>query len=163
MSYFKNNLKLKVTVYLLVIALIFLMTPSNLIFGEGEGEGGEGGTVVEGGEVIPPDDITPPAITLNGDNPVTIVVGSEYTDAGATALDDIDGDITGSIAVNNPVDISTLGTYSVTYNVSDAAGNAAAEAIRVVNVVEQTVEEPLIVNPVTNPSLSTDKADYAPE
>src|SRR4030042_1320977 len=36
MSYFKNNLKLKVTVYLLVIALIFLMTPSNLIFGSGE-------------------------------------------------------------------------------------------------------------------------------
>src|SRR4030042_1308094 len=36
MSYFKNNLKLKVTVYLLVIALIFLMMPSNLIFGSGE-------------------------------------------------------------------------------------------------------------------------------
>ncbi|HEY4695667.1 MAG TPA: SpaA isopeptide-forming pilin-related protein [Candidatus Hydromicrobium sp.] len=161
MSYLKNSLRLKITVFLLITALIFWLIPSNLIFGE-EG-GGDGGTVLEGGEVIPPEDITPPVITLNENNLVTVVVGSEYTDAGATASDDVDGDITGSIAVNNPVDISTLGTYSVTYNVSDNAGNAAAEVIRVVNVVEQIVEETLIVNPITNPVLSTDKADYAPE
>ena len=38
MSYFKNNLKLKVSVFLLITALIFWLIPSNLIFGEGVGE-----------------------------------------------------------------------------------------------------------------------------
>src|SRR4030043_749125 len=173
MSYFKNNLKLKITVFLLITALIFWLIPSNLIFGEGEDQGGDGGTGIgeptggTGGEdeTTPPEDTIPPVITLNGDNPVTVVVGSEYTDAGATASDDIDGDITSSISAVSTVDAANIGSYTVAYNVSDAAGNAAAEAIRVVNVVEQTVgetppeEEMPLEEFVTNPVLSTDKAD----
>ena len=34
------------------------------------------------------------------------------------------------------VDTTALGSYTVTYNVSDAAGNAAVEVVRTVNVVE---------------------------
>jgi len=56
----------------------------------------------------------PPVIHLVGSNPVTIEVDSIYTDTGATATDDIDGDITGSIVTINSVDNTTLGTYSVT-------------------------------------------------
>ncbi len=81
-------------------------------------------------------DITIPVIILLGNATVNIEVGSSYTDEGATATDNIDGDITGSIVTGNPVDINTLGTYTVTYNVSDAAGNAATEVTRIVNVVE---------------------------
>jgi len=47
MSYSKNNLKLKVVVFLLITALIFWLVPSNIIFGEGEDQGEEGGTVIE--------------------------------------------------------------------------------------------------------------------
>jgi len=36
-------------------------------------------------------------ITLLGDATVNINVGDIYTDAGATATDDVDGDITGAI------------------------------------------------------------------
>ncbi len=36
MSYLKNNLKLKLTVFLLITALIFWMIPSNMIFGESD-------------------------------------------------------------------------------------------------------------------------------
>ena len=32
------------------------------------------------------------------------------------------------------VDINTVGTYTVTYNVSDAAGNAATQVTRTVNI-----------------------------
>lgn len=81
-------------------------------------------------------DNTPPVITLLGDATVDVELGSAYVDAGATALDDIDGDITASIVTVNPVDTTTLGTYTVTYNVMDSAGNAAAEVTRTVNVID---------------------------
>ena len=84
-------------------------------------------------------DTEPPVITLIGENPVNISVGDVYTDAGATAQDDIDGDISSLITVGgDTVDTSTVGTYNITYNVSDSAGNAAAEVTRTVNVNEPT-------------------------
>ena len=43
--------------------------------------------------------------------------------AGITALDDVDGTITSSIVVSGAFDIDTIGTYTITYTVSDAAGN----------------------------------------
>jgi len=54
---------------------------------------------------------------------------------GATANDDVDGDITNNIVTVNPVDTSKPGTYTVTYNVSDTSGNAATEVSRTVTVV----------------------------
>jgi hypothetical protein len=80
-------------------------------------------------------DTTAPVITLVGDNPVEVYEGATYTDAGATASDDVDGDLTASIVVVNPVDTSVIGEYTITYNVSDAAGNPATEVTRTVNVV----------------------------
>lgn len=79
-------------------------------------------------------DKTPPVITLIGSAQVYAELGTSYNDAGATALDETDGDITSEIVVNNPVDINTIGTYYVTYNVSDEAGNKAAEVKRKVEV-----------------------------
>ncbi len=81
-------------------------------------------------------DDTAPVITLLGDNPALVLVSSSYTDAGATALDETDGDVTGSIVTANNVDVNTIGTYSVTYDVSDAAGNAATTITRTVNVID---------------------------
>ena len=62
-------------------------------------------------------DTTPPVITLLGDSLVTVEVGSPYADAGATAEDNLDGNVTGSLVTNNPVDPANLGTYLVTYDV----------------------------------------------
>ncbi|WP_459210673.1 immunoglobulin-like domain-containing protein [Aquimarina rhabdastrellae] len=79
-------------------------------------------------------DTTLPIITLIGDNPIEIAQGEVYIDAGATAFDSLDSDITANIVVVNPVDTSVEGTYTITYNVMDAAGNVAAEITRTVNV-----------------------------
>ena len=49
-------------------------------------------------------DTAVPVITLLGDATVTIEVGSTYTDAGATATDNYDGDITSSIVTVSTVD-----------------------------------------------------------
>ncbi|MDT0557893.1 DUF5011 domain-containing protein [Ichthyenterobacterium sp. W332] len=87
--------------------------------------------------VIP--DTTAPVITLNGSATVNINVGGTYTEQGATATDNIDGDLTGSIVIGgDTVNTGTAGTYVVTYNVSDNAGNAATEVIRTVNVAADT-------------------------
>ena len=80
-------------------------------------------------------DSTAPVITLKGQAVVTVDAGTEYVDAGATATDKVDGDLTSFIAVNNPVDTSKPGTYMITYNVTDKADNAAAEVTRTVQVV----------------------------
>ena len=96
-------------------------------------------------------DTTVPVITLLGDNPMTIEVGSTFTDPGATALDAGDGDLTSSIVVTGSVDTSTIGTYTLIYNVSDTSGNAADPVTRTVNVVDTTA--PVITllgdNPMT--------------
>jgi subtilisin family serine protease len=86
-------------------------------------------------------DDTSPVITLIGDQTITVRVFEAYSDEGATAEDNFDGDITSSIEINNPVDTGILGTYFVTYNVVDNAGNEAAEVQRTVNVVDTTVPE----------------------
>ncbi|MDD4036598.1 MAG: DUF5011 domain-containing protein [Bacilli bacterium] len=80
------------------------------------------------------DDKTPPIITLLGEDSVTVIQGEPYVDAGATAEDDVDGNITSKIVVANTVDIDTPGSYTVTYNVTDRAGNAAVEVTRTVIV-----------------------------
>ena len=88
---------------------------------------------LEFGKVILADS-SAPVITLLNNATVDIEVGGTYTDAGATANDNYDGDITSNIVTVNNVDTSTIGTYTVTYNVSDANGNAAVEVNRTVNV-----------------------------
>jgi hypothetical protein len=87
------------------------------------------------------EDTTAPIITLIGLSLVEIEQNAVYQDTGATATDDIDGDITASIAIVNPVDTAILGVYTITYNVSDIALNAAVEITRTVNVVEVVSEQ----------------------
>ncbi|MBU1668692.1 DUF2334 domain-containing protein [bacterium] len=81
-------------------------------------------------------DVIKPVITLLGDASVTVNLGTNYSDTGATALDDRDGDISANITTTTNVDTSTLGTYYVSYNVSDASNNQAVTVKRVVSVVE---------------------------
>ena len=79
-------------------------------------------------------DTTAPVISLNGSSTINLTVGDSFTDPGATATDNVDGNLTSSIVVTGSVDTSTVGTYTLNYNVSDAAGNAATQVSRTVNV-----------------------------
>ena len=97
-------------------------------------------------------DITIPVISLRGDASVSLELGDSYSDAGATAVDNVDGTITSNIETVNRVDVNTAGTYTITYNVADAAGNAATEVTRTV-VVEPipiilVIPEDRVVNAV---------------
>ena len=82
-------------------------------------------------------DITAPTIGLIGEPLITLTVQDVYSDAGATATDTIDGDVTARIVVVNPVNPSVIGTYTVTYNATDLSGNSATPVTRTVRVQER--------------------------
>ncbi|HEU4617935.1 MAG TPA: putative Ig domain-containing protein [Gammaproteobacteria bacterium] len=79
-------------------------------------------------------DVDAPTLSLNGEQTVTVTIGAQYTDAGATASDALDGDLTSKIKVTNPVDTNVIGAYTVSYDVVDSSGNAAPTLQRTVNV-----------------------------
>jgi hypothetical protein len=75
-----------------------------------------------------------PVITLSGENNIHVPFGGPYNDAGATALDNVDGDLTADIVKTGTVDVDTPGDYTITYNVSDNAGHSATPVTRTVTV-----------------------------
>jgi hypothetical protein len=66
---------------------------------------------------------------------VYVELNTSYTDAGASAMDPTEGDITSRMKTTSDVDINAAGIYYVTYSVSDASGNPATPVTRVVYVV----------------------------
>jgi len=62
-----------------------------------------------------------PVMTLNGANPINVLLNTPYVDAGATAFDMCaQGSLT--VTSNNPVNTSLAGTYTVTYSATTADG-----------------------------------------
>ena len=74
-----------------------------------------------------------PDLQLLGEATVTIPAGIEWLDPGATAVDDIDGDITDQIETSGTINTAVVGTQQLTYSVKDRAGNTIS-AVRTVNV-----------------------------
>ncbi|HUI91841.1 MAG TPA: immunoglobulin domain-containing protein [Chitinivibrionales bacterium] len=86
--------------------------------------------------VVAVKDVTPPVIILKGSLDTTIAIGSTWTEPGDSAWDDRDGVITNKIKVTGgPVAVSASGKFTLAYNVSDTAGNAATVKMRTVRVV----------------------------
>jgi phage baseplate assembly protein W len=79
-------------------------------------------------------DNTPPIINIIGDQIMEVIQGESYTELGATATDNIYGDVTSSIVTQGIVNTNVLGTYYIAYTASDPCGNSSI-AIRQVNVV----------------------------
>ncbi|WP_212667902.1 DUF5011 domain-containing protein [Virgibacillus pantothenticus] len=84
-------------------------------------------------------DTTAPEVSITGDNPMHLKVGETYTEPGATAKDNVDGDITDQIIITGDVNTEVVGEYTVTYSVTDQAGNETT-ATRTVFV--EKAEEP---------------------
>ena len=81
-------------------------------------------------------DTTAPIITIVGDTLINVSRGSTYIDEGATATDDVDGDITSNIYSNaSLVNTRVAGEYIIIYRVYDSSGNYSS-ATRTVNVID---------------------------
>lgn len=76
--------------------------------------------------------IPPPSITLLGSATTTVEFGSVFTDPGATAADETDGDLTSSIRITGSVDTSTTGTTTLAYSVTNSHGLSATTTRQVV-------------------------------
>ena len=80
------------------------------------------------------DDSTPPVVSLTGDAAESSILNAAWTDKGATATDDKDGEVTVSVA--GTVDKDKAGDYKITYTATDAAGNEGT-AVRTVTVYNE--------------------------
>ena len=78
-------------------------------------------------------DTTAPVVTLTGASALTQAYGEAYVELGASAQDDIDGDV--AVVISGDVDVNTISEYTVTYEATDAAGNVASTQ-RTVMVVD---------------------------
>lgn len=85
-------------------------------------------------------DVIAPVITLNGGQSVSLYVGGSYSEAGFTAVDECDGDITANVSVEGTVNPQQAGTYTVVYKVTDSSGNVAEvkRTVRVKNIIPAT-------------------------
>ncbi len=85
-------------------------------------------------------DTTPPSITLAGGS-VTLYVGDTYIEPGYDATDTSDGDINNSVVIGgDTVDTNNIGTYTITYDVNDTAGNPAEQKTRTVTVIDDITD-----------------------
>lgn len=100
---------------------------------------------VEVDRVVEVIDNIAPEINLKGENEIKLLKGEEYSESGYTATDNVDGDLTESVQIDNKVDINAEGSYEVIYTVSDNAGNTTS-VIRKVNVEERKIS----TNPLKN-------------
>ncbi len=80
-------------------------------------------------------DTTKPVITLNGDATMTVEINTVFTDPGVVVADNSAEDI--QAMVTGTVDVTTLGTYTLRYDATDASGNSS-EVNRTVEVVDTT-------------------------
>lgn len=87
------------------------------------------------------DDTTPPVITLIGNASMSLSLQGTYTEQGATAEDNEDGNLTTSITTSGTVNTNARGSYTIHYSVKDAAGNegTADRSVAVVNDAEYLV------------------------
>jgi hypothetical protein len=91
---------------------------------------------------------------------VTITLGDSFNAlTGVTATDNIDGNLTSSIVVTGTYNVNVAGVYTITYTVTDAAGNVAT-ATRILTVtqpvvptVDPTVDPTPVVDPTVDPTV----------
>ena len=77
-------------------------------------------------------DLTAPVIIWDGVAVIEHNYGDPYTDAGATATDNIDTSVT--VTTTGGVNIDQVNSYTITYTATDAEGNEATAVVRTVNV-----------------------------
>lgn len=94
-------------------------------------------------------DTQKPTLSLKGEAELTIVKGNKYKEAGFTATDNYDGDLTEKVTVGGKVDVDKAGEYTLTYEVADSSGNAAEKKTRKITVISPSLPPSQGAQPIT--------------
>jgi len=97
-------------------------------------------------ESIAIEDETPPLLTINGAELIHIPINTPFTDTGAVANDNIDGEDAVSIG-GGAIDTSVAGTYHIVYDAVDTAGNHAIQKTRTIIVDNVAIPLTTEINP----------------
>ncbi len=97
--------------------------------------------------VAAPDSLAP-VLNLSDNSVVHVPFGTSYSDAGATAMDNIDSDI--SVLVTGEVDYNTAGECVLTYTATDRAGNTSSTTRTVIVDAEPISLESASLEPVAS-------------
>lgn len=92
-------------------------------------------------------DGTSPKISLVGGDVICHFAGNEFADPGFSAIDNVDGDITKSVAVSGAVDSTKSGEYLVEYAVTDTSGNTSKRIRKVIVYGTLSAEELSSITP----------------
>lgn len=98
-------------------------------------------SIIPGKSSVPteetPSDETAPEISLLGEPEIYLVVGSEYHEDGAMAIDQKSNiSIETPVKISGKIDTKTPGDYTITYTSSDRSGNTAT-ATRTVHIINR--------------------------
>ncbi|MDZ4838964.1 MAG: DUF5011 domain-containing protein [Bacteroidota bacterium] len=99
-------------------------------------------------------DVIQPIIRLKGKDTIDIELGRKYIDAGATASDNVDGNLSNIISVNNPVNTAQVKVFIISYQVIDVAGNKAITKFRYVRVFPDSTKPIVKLNGLDSVSVS---------
>lgn len=94
-------------------------------------------------------DKTKPVVSLKGSNPQIVAVHFPYIESGATATDNLDGDVSANLVIQNLVDTGRVDTYFVSYIAYDKNGNFSDPVKRTVYVVDTVAPVITLVGPDT--------------
>ena len=95
-------------------------------------------TIISSSTISGIDTTTPPTVTLMGNNPAHIEVGSDYIDVGVLAKDAADHDLSyriflnGTLVSNIVIDTSAVATDTIDYAATDTYGNTATSTRAVI-------------------------------
>ena len=70
-------------------------------------------------------DAEAPKLTLKGSTTMYVVVNNNYNEPGYSAEDNCEGDLSSKVKVEGSVNTKSLGTYTLTYSVTDSQNNVA--------------------------------------
>lgn len=89
---------------------------------------------------------------------VDVQIGAVWEEPGYYSFDNVDLDLTSNVVIGGDVvDLESIGEYTITYNVADAAGNIGV-ATRIVSVKDRTGPTVGIIGPV--PSVVACNGNY---
>ena len=97
-------------------------------------------------------DVVAPVISLNGPQNITLEFGKSYDEQGATATDDVDGNV--EVTIDGSIG-EGIGSYTIIYSAVDKAGNQSSTNRTV--VVEDLVGPVITLNGAANINLEFGK------